>query len=299
LLALALFVPALPFSVSPARVGAICTRSVDCSIAQASRFSQITIANRHIRPRTSSRSAEPRRLAGIDLDTQLALLEHSSSGKPCARSGARPRGRTFSTERVVRPRRAEALYSIIRHFKPRKIVEIGCGQSTLVAHFAIADVKAEDPNTGAGRSATSAQSVTGGPRCRGQREQINGGPRRVPFAVRGDIVFIDCRTQGHEDVEFEFLHILPILPKGRHRSRPRHFLAEDYRKWLKDERRFWNEQYLLEAFMSFNGIRDHLFRITCISDQPSSPRLSRFWQSAARIRLPALSGCAEKHGALT
>src|SRR5262245_48188295 len=31
---------------------------------------------------------------------------------------------------------AEMLYNIIRHFKPRRILEIGCGQSTLMARLA-------------------------------------------------------------------------------------------------------------------------------------------------------------------
>jgi hypothetical protein len=56
------------------------------------------------------------------------------------------------------------------------------------------------------------------------------------------------------DVEFEFLHILPQLPAGVLIHVHDIFSPRDYpAKWLNDERRFWNEQYLLEAFLSFNS----------------------------------------------
>jgi hypothetical protein len=40
---------------------------------------------------------------------------------------------------------AEALYCMIRQFKPKNFVEIGCGQSTLVAQFAFEDCAKDDP----------------------------------------------------------------------------------------------------------------------------------------------------------
>src|ERR1700733_1721854 len=40
---------------------------------------------------------------------------------------------------------AEALYSIIRYFKPRRMIEVGCGQSTLMAGLAIAQNLRDDP----------------------------------------------------------------------------------------------------------------------------------------------------------
>jgi hypothetical protein len=88
---------------------------------------------------------EPRKLAGIDwnLKGQLALLETFTYGPDLlALEGRSYRGHDNGW---FGPGDAEALYAMIRHFKPRRIVEIGCGQSTLVARFAIADTTAVDP----------------------------------------------------------------------------------------------------------------------------------------------------------
>jgi hypothetical protein len=66
------------------------------------------------------------------------------------------------------------------------------------------------------------------------------------------------------DVEFEFLHILPNLPEGVIIQVHDIFSPRDYpAQWLKEERRFWNEQYLLEAFLSFNKE----FEIICALNQ--------------------------------
>lgn len=189
------------------------------------------------------------------------MLEHFKFGEDLrALEGRSTRGRTFKYQNEwFGPGDAEALYSMIRHFKPRKIVEIGCEQSTLVAHFAIADVKAEDPQY---RCRQICYEPFENPWLEDlgvevKREQIERSDLAVFRSLSaGDIVFIDSshtqRPMG--DVEFAFLHILPILPKGVIVHVHDIFSPRDYpEKWLKDERRFWNEQYLLEAFMSFNG----------------------------------------------
>ena len=147
---------------------------------------------------------------------------------------------------------------MIRHFRPRKIVEIGCGQSTIVAHLAIADAKAAD-------SQYSCRQICYEPfenpwldglGIEIKRELIEKSDLTLFRSLSpGDIVFIDSshalRPMG--DVEFEFLHILPNLPKGVIVQVHDIFSPRDYpAQWLNVERRFWNEQYLLEAFLSFN-----------------------------------------------
>ncbi|MDR2358391.1 MAG: class I SAM-dependent methyltransferase, partial [Prevotellaceae bacterium] len=71
-----------------------------------------------------------------------------------------------------------------------------------------------------------------------------------------DILFIDSshviRPQG--DVLFEYLELLPTLTRGvivhiHDIFSPRDYLAH----WVISEVRLWNEQYLLEAFLSFNS----------------------------------------------
>ena len=70
-----------------------------------------------------------------------------------------------------------------------------------------------------------------------------------------DILFIDSshiiRPQG--DVLYEYLELLPTLNQGVYVHIHDIFSPKNYLKqWLVDEIRFWNEQYLLEAFLSHN-----------------------------------------------
>ena len=71
-----------------------------------------------------------------------------------------------------------------------------------------------------------------------------------------DILFIDSshiiRPEG--DVLFEYLELLPSLKKGVIVHIHDIFSPKNYLKqWLQDEVRFWNEQYLLEAFLTHNN----------------------------------------------
>jgi glycosyltransferase involved in cell wall biosynthesis len=261
--ALALFVPALPFLkfAAPRRATLPVVRGL------LDRAGVTVVANHYHEPTYSAEHIfrdpdAPRVLAGIDwnLDAQTQLLAQFDFGAALhSLEGRRSRGRTFSySNGYCGPGDAEALYCMIRHFKPRTIVEVGCGQSTVVAHFAIADAKAED-----GRY--SCRQICYEPfenpwledlGVEIKRELIEKSDLSLFRSLSaGDIVFIDSshalRPMG--DVEFEFLHILPNLPKGVIVQVHDIFSPRDYpAQWLNVERRFWNEQYLLEAFLSFN-----------------------------------------------
>jgi hypothetical protein len=72
---------------------------------------------------------------------------------------------------------------------------------------------------------------------------------------KNDILFIDSshiiRPQG--DVLFEFLEILPTLNPGVVIHVHDIFSPKDYtKKHIVEEVLFWNEQYILEAFLSCN-----------------------------------------------
>jgi hypothetical protein len=71
----------------------------------------------------------------------------------------------------------------------------------------------------------------------------------------GDVLFIDSshviRPQG--DVVFEYLELLPTLRPGVIVHAHDIFTPRDYlQEWVVDRVRLWNEQYLLEAFLSHN-----------------------------------------------
>ena len=54
-------------------------------------------------------------------------------------------------------------------------------------------------------------------------------------------------------MQFEYLELLPRLKKGVIVHIHDIFLPLEYpREWVIDNMRFWNEQYLLQAFLAFN-----------------------------------------------
>ena len=70
-----------------------------------------------------------------------------------------------------------------------------------------------------------------------------------------DILFIDsshvCKIGS--DVQFMFLEVLPRLRPGVVVHVHDIFMPAEYPKqWVLDWRRFWNEQYVLQAFLSCN-----------------------------------------------
>ena len=153
---------------------------------------------------------------------------------------------------------AEFMYNVIRHFKPRKVIEVGCGYSTLLALQAERMNREEDASRSCVHVCIEPYEMPwleklGIPVIRSKVEE-------VPIAEfggleAGDILFIDSshmiRPQG--DVLYEFLQILPTLRSGvlvhvHDVFSPRDYLGE----WIFDLHRQWNEQYLLEAFLSFN-----------------------------------------------
>ena len=272
--ALALFVPALPFLryAAPRRATLPAVRGL------LDRAGVTIVANHYHEPTYSAEHIfrdpdEPRALVGIDwnLDGQKQLLAQFDFGEALhALEGRHCGGRTFHySNGYCGPGDAEALYCMIRHFKPRRIVEVGCGQSTVVAHLAIADAKAADSEYSCRQICYEPYE---NPWLEGlgvevKRELIEKSDLALFKSLSaGDIVFIDSshalRPMG--DVEFEFLHILPNLPKGVIVQVHDIFSPRDYpAQWLTVERRFWNEQYLLEAFLSFNDE----FEIICSLNQ--------------------------------
>lgn len=153
---------------------------------------------------------------------------------------------------------AEYFYNIIRLYKPKRIIEIGSGYSTLIAIKAIATNKIEQNNYNCEHICIEPFEMNWLERMnlkviRESVETIN----KTYFSQLGenDILFIDSshiiRPQG--DVLCECLEILPILKTGVLVHFHDIFTPKDYLdEWIIGDIRFWNEQYLLEAFLSFN-----------------------------------------------
>jgi hypothetical protein len=153
---------------------------------------------------------------------------------------------------------AEYLYSLIRLKKPARIFEIGSGHSTLMARKAVIRNMEEAPGYQCKHLCIEPYEApwlesAGVTVIRQKVEEV--GTSLFAELERGDILFIDSshmiRPQG--DVLFEFLELLPTLKNGVIVHVHDIFSPKDYLKeWVVDDVKFWNEQYLLEAFLTCN-----------------------------------------------
>jgi predicted O-methyltransferase YrrM len=155
------------------------------------------------------------------------------------------------------PLDAWVLEGIMRHFKPRRMVEVGCGFSTLVSarvnreHFdSKISLTCIEPYP---RPFLSEGTVAG---IDGLRiEKIQDTPLTLFEALgRDDILFIDTshtvKTGG--DVTWIFHEILPRLAPGVIVHIHDFFLPGEYPESWVLEGWGWNETYLVRSFLSFN-----------------------------------------------
>jgi len=153
---------------------------------------------------------------------------------------------------------AEYYYNIIRYYKPQRILEVGSGQSTLLAKLAIDANRRE-------KADYRCIQICIEPFEQPWLEQIDVTVHRTKIEVlspsivdqleANDILFIDSshviRPQG--DVIFEYLTLLGRLKPGVLVHIHDIFTPRDYpEKWILQDRRLWNEQYLLESFLCYN-----------------------------------------------
>ena len=147
---------------------------------------------------------------------------------------------------------------MVRYFRPRRIIEIGCGHSTRLLREALAKNLAEGSRECDHICIEPYEQPwleTLGVRV--LRERAECCDRKLFQSLgEGDILFIDSshviRPQG--DVLFEYLDLIPSLKKGVLIHIHDIFTPRDYPKeWVVNERRLWNEQYILESFLSFNS----------------------------------------------
>ena len=149
------------------------------------------------------------------------------------------------------------LHAMIRHHKPRKIVEIGSGSSTQIAARSClmnqedghdCELVAIEPNP-------KPYLKEGFP---GLTKLIDQKVQAVDMSeiVDCDLLFIDSshviRIGG--DVNYEILELVPRLKPGALIHWHDIFLPGEYWKsWVKEDHNFLTEQYLLHGFLKFNS----------------------------------------------
>lgn len=204
-----------------------------------------------------------RELPGIDLNVQeqLRLLEKFSYNEELMSFPVEKQreGQFYYLNDVFTSGDAEYLYNMIRFFKPKKIIEVGSGHSTLMAINALSKNKEEDGHYSCRHVCIEPYPVKW---LHGQdieliKEKVEDVDKKLFDDLEAhDILFIDSshmiRPQG--DVLFEYLEVLPLLKPHVLVHIHDIFTPKDYLDaWVIDDIRFWNEQYLLEAFLTFNN----------------------------------------------
>lgn len=154
---------------------------------------------------------------------------------------------------------AEVLYCMVREKKPKSIIEIGSGYSTLVTVKAIKKNIAEDPSYNCDLICIEPYPKEWLKNLHEVKKIIQSYVEDLPmdiFRVLGenDILFIDSThtIKVYNDVCFEYLDLLPNLNKGVIIHIHDILLPKYYCKYWFESKFFWNEQYLLQAFLTFN-----------------------------------------------
>lgn len=203
-----------------------------------------------------------RALPGLDLNIagQLEIISRMRYGaelRDCLGPSQSELGFSFQNGSFVSGD-ADYLYGFVRAFRPARVVEVGCGNSTKLIHAAIGANQKSDPGYRCEHACIEPFEAPwldqlGVRVIRERVERLSMDTFRT--LVAGDLLFIDSshiiRPCG--DVLFEILEVLPILNSGVYVHfhdifTPRNYLPE----WLEKRGYLWNEQYLLEAFLSQN-----------------------------------------------
>lgn len=181
---------------------------------------------------------------------------------------------------------AAVYYALLRENKPAKVIEIGCGYSTQIAALALSKNQQEGkagniiciepyPEPQLTEANLEVELIT---------EKVENIDLKVFDQLSaGDILFIDSThtVKFGSDVCREILEILPNLPSGILIHFHDIFFPYDYPpKWLIEERRAWNEQYMLEAFLAYNHdfevvLANHLLSV----DYPQE--VAKIWQGVS------------------
>ena len=189
---------------------------------------------------------------------QLQLLQHLSEAYADEISHlwqSAPRSFNFAND-FFGGLDAAVYNALIRRLCPRRIIEIGSGFSTQVAMRGI------ERNRKSGNDCVLTCIEPNPERLNALHldieliqkpvEQID--PEFFSELRPNDILFIDSThtVKFGSDVCYEFLQVLPILKRGVWVHIHDIFFPHDYpAKWILERRLALNEQYLLEAFLSF------------------------------------------------
>ncbi|RYD84784.1 MAG: class I SAM-dependent methyltransferase [Verrucomicrobiaceae bacterium] len=192
----------------------------------------------------------PFSMRGVDLAEghQLALLDVQFS-KYADEYQPEPNGGLSLVDAFV-------LYATIRDRKPRKMVEIGGGDSTLIAMRAVQKNRDEGYHCHFTCIEPYPRPFLSEMQWNDYQlmvEQVQNVP--TSFFTDADIIFIDSShvSKIGSDVNYEILEILPHTKIGCWIHWHDIVLPTNYwREWTAHSGQFWNESYMLHAFLLYN-----------------------------------------------
>jgi hypothetical protein len=200
----------------------------------------------------------------FDLERAFVLLEHELApfiaelDVPLT-DPHRP-GEFFLHNQTFESVDAELLYAFVRSLRPARVIELGSGYTSLLINLAANRNAAEG-------TATEHLVYDPYPRPAVIGDRLVAPSKLVPIAATdvtldtfdtlspGDILFVDTThtVKVGSDVNYVVLDVLPRLRPGVVVHFHDIFLPSEYpSSWFKEQGYFWNEQYLLQAFLAFN-----------------------------------------------
>jgi hypothetical protein len=197
-----------------------------------------------------------------DLDRQLANVAEL---EPFLAEFHPPRGPTgrrhefFIENGLYQAIDADLLHAMVRRHKPRLVIELGAGFSTLVSAGAVEANRADGVETHL--ESFDPYAIPPGPgELPGLAALRATAAQDVPFEDfarlrAGDILFVDTShtVKIGGDTTHIVLEVLPRLAPGVIVHFHDIFLPWHYpREWIEHARWYWAEQYLLQAFLSGN-----------------------------------------------
>ena len=146
------------------------------------------------------------------------------------------------------------LYTIVREFQPQRVVEVGSGHSTKICRQAAMDASLKTrivsidpfPRQDVGTLADEIHRV--------EAERLQD-LQAFKSLAENDILFIDSShvIKTGNDVVFLYLKVIPELAPGVLIHIHDIFLPFDYPEdWVVEMRWEWNEQYLVQALLTFS-----------------------------------------------
>ena len=157
---------------------------------------------------------------------------------------------------------ARALFVFLRQWRPKRILEVGSGYSSLL----MADVNRRFLDGECRITCIEPYPrpfLLGNPAIVLEQAKAQDLPTTMFESLEaGDVLFIDSShvAKTGSDVNWLYFEVLPRLAPGVLVHVHDIFLPNDYpRDWVIDENRSWNEQYVLRALLMFSTAFEVVF----------------------------------------